>query len=103
MVPNRNVSAPTSFSLYLSAMLKIAFENVRADWFSISQFKSKTSTMKCLVRETLYADDSALVAQLAEDMQLLIDHFARTVSQFSLKINIKKTECLYQPVKILYP
>ena len=42
----------------------------------------------------LSADDSALV-------QLLVDRFYRAADQFSLKINIKKTECLYQPVKLL--
>ena len=32
-------------------------------------------------------------------MQQPVDRFAQTAEQFSLKINIKKTECLYQPVK----
>jgi len=98
------VLAPALFSLYLSAMLEVAFKDVRegvyiqtrpnADLFKLSQFKSKTRTTKCLVREMLFADDSALVAHSAEDMQLLVDRFARAATQFSLKINIKKTECM---------
>ena len=44
-----------------------------------------------------FADDSALV------MQLLVDRFARVAAQFSLKINIKKTKYLYQPIKLLQP
>ena len=48
-----------------------------------------------------YADDSALVAHDAESMQRVIDTFFLAAEQFSLKINIKKTECLFQPVNKL--
>jgi len=47
----------------------------------------------------LFADDSALIAHEAESMQLLVNRFSLTAKQFSLKINIKKTECLFQPIK----
>lgn len=79
------------------------FENVREDIYSkpVSQFKSKTRTMRYLPGEIHYADDGTLVAHSAEDMQLLIDYVARAASQFSLKINITKTECLYQPAETL--
>ena len=107
------VLAPTLFSLYLGAMLEVAFKDVSegvyiqtrhgANLFKVSQFKAKTLTTRFLVREMLFADDSALVAHTAEDMQMLVDCFARAASHFSLKINIKKTECLYQPVKLIRP
>jgi hypothetical protein len=48
----------------------------------------------------LFADDSAIVAHNAQDMQTLVDKFSKTAKQFSLKINISKTECMYQPVKL---
>ena len=51
----------------------------------------------------LFADDSAPVAHTASDMQLLVDRFSMATSQFTLKINIKKTECMYQPVKFICP
>ena len=51
----------------------------------------------------LFAHDSAIVTHCSEDMQYLIDQFAKAAAQFSLKINIKKTECLYQPVKLVNP
>ena len=51
----------------------------------------------------LFADNSALVAHSASEMQLLVDRFERAGAQFSLRINIKKTECLYQPIKLLQP
>jgi len=47
----------------------------------------------------LFADDSALVAHDAQGIQRLVDIFSLAAKQFSLKINIKKTECLYQLVK----
>jgi len=105
------VLAPTLFSLYLSAMLEVAFEDSSdgvfiqsrhdADLFNISHFKAKTKTCQKIVREMLFADDSALVAHDAETMQRLVDRFSKAAEQFSLKINIKKTECLFQPVKNL--
>ena len=107
------VLAPTLFSLYLTAMLEVAFKNVNegiyiqtrhgADFFDVAQFKSKTRTTKHLVREMLFADDSALVAHCAADMQVLVNNFAKAAAQFSLKINIKKTECMYQPIKLIHP
>ncbi|PFX25039.1 hypothetical protein AWC38_SpisGene10330 [Stylophora pistillata] len=95
------------------AMLKVAFRNVHeriyiqtrhgADLFNASHFKAKTRTTRYLVREMLFADDAALVAHNAADIQLLVDVFARAAAQFSPKINIKKIECLFQPVKLLSP
>lgn len=51
----------------------------------------------------MFADNSAVVAHRAENIQRIVDRFAQTVAQFSLKINIKKAECLYQPVKLINP
>lgn len=53
-------------------------------------FTAKTRTTQILVQEMLFADDSAVVAHSAGDIQ---SESRRTVTQFSLKINIKKTEC----------
>ena len=44
-----------------------------------------------------FADDSALVAHSAEEMQKIVDAFSNASKKFGLKINIKKTEVLYQP------
>ena len=49
------------------------------------------------MRELLFADDSALVAHSAEEMQKIVDAFSNASNKFGLKINIKKTEVLYQP------
>ena len=45
---------------------------------------------------TMIADDSALVAHSAEEMQKIVDAFTDASKKFGLKINIKKTEVLYQ-------
>ena len=50
------------------------------------------------MREVLFADDSALVAHSAEEMQKIVDAFSDASKKFGLKINIKKTEVLYQSI-----
>ena len=49
------------------------------------------------MRELLCADDSALVAHSAEEIQKKVDAFSDASKKFGVKINIKKTEVLYQP------
>ena len=61
-----------------------------------SHFRAKTKTTRILMRELLFADDSALVAHSAEEMQKIVDAFSDASKKFGLKINIKKTEVLYQ-------
>ena len=39
----------------------------------------------------------ALIAHSAEEIQRIVDAFATTSSKFGLKINILKTEVMYQP------
>ena len=72
-----------------------------ADLFNVAHVKSKTRTATKLVRDLFFADDSALVAHSPDSIQALVDRFASAARQFSLHINIKKTECLYQPPKVL--
>ena len=104
------VLAPTLFSFNLSAMLEVAFKDStegvyiltrrNANLFNVSHFKAKTKSSLKIVREMLFADDSALVAHSATDMQKLVNAFSSAAAQFSLKINSKKTECLYQPLSV---
>ena len=77
------VLAPTLFSIFLSAMLVEAFRGMgdgvyiqsrqSADLFNVAHFRAKTKTTQILVRELLYADDSALVAHSAEEIQRIVD------------------------------
>ena len=70
------VLAPTLFSIFLSAMLNDAFRDMgvgvyiqsrqNANLFNVAHFRANTKTTWMLMRELLFADDSALVAHFAE-------------------------------------
>ena len=68
-----------------------------ADLFTVAHFRAKTKTTNILVRELLFADDGALIAHSAEEIQRIVDAFANASSKFGLKINMKKTEVWFQP------
>ena len=101
------VLAPMLFSIFISAMFDDAFRDMgddvyihsrqSADLFNVAHFKAKTKTIRMLMRVLLFADDSSLVAHSAEEMQKIVDAFSNASKKFGLKINIKKTEVLYQP------
>ena len=101
------VLARTLFSIYLSAMLDEAFRDMgdgayiqsrhSADLFNVAHFRSKTKSNRIQMRELLFAHGSELVVQCAEDMQKIADAFSDASKKFGLKINVKKTEVLYQP------
>ena len=92
------VLAPTLFSIFLSAMLHESFHDLEdeiyvqsrqdANLFNVSHFRAKTKTTRVLVRELLFADDSALVAHTMEDIQKIVDAFSSASKKFGLKINI---------------
>ena len=99
--------APTLFSIFLSVALHNAFNDYNigvwiqtrpgADFFNVNQYKSTTRTRRVLVQEFMFADDTAFVAHNHDDSQEIVSRFARSAQVFGLKINIKKTEMLYQP------
>ena len=68
-----------------------------ADLFNVAHFKAETNTIRTLMIELLFTDDCALVAHSAEEMKKIVDAFSVASNKFGLKINIKKTEVLYQP------
>ena len=99
--------APTLFSIFLSAMLEEAFRDMgdgiyiqsrqNADLFTVAQFRAKTQTTNILLGELLFADDNPLIAHSTEEIRRIVDAFANASSKFGLKINIKKTEVMFQP------
>ena len=101
------VLAPTLFSLYLTAVLETmnaglnggVFLRTRTDGklFNLARLRAHTKTLKMCIRELLYADDSALVANNTVDIQQIVDRFSSAAVLFGLKIKISKTELLYQP------
>ena len=100
------VMAATLFSIFLSAMLDETFRDIQSrqsvDLFNVAHFRAKTKTTRILMRELLFACDSALVAHSAEEMQKIVDAFYDATKNNikktdASKNNIKKTEVLYQP------
>ena len=59
--------------------------------FNLSRLCAKTKTKRVLIRELLYADDDALVAQSEVHLQNMCEHFAKACNDFSMTINLKKT------------
>ena len=58
------------------------------DLFNVAKFRAKTKTTRTLMRELLFADDSALVGHSAEEMQKIMDavcvfHTQKSVSPFN--------------------
>ena len=45
----------------------------------------------------MFADETSSVAHHQNDAQEIVSRFARSAQAFGFKINIKKTEMLYQP------
>ena len=69
-VKQGDIPAPTLFSIYLSAMLWLAFHDcdigvairfrTSGNVFDLRRFNAKTMVSEFVVRELLYADDSAI-------------------------------------------
>ena len=103
------VLAPTLFSFIFSMMLLSAFKEsdpgiqitYRTDKgiFNTQRLKAKTRVTSALVRDLLYADDCAIVANSEEDLQQLTNSLSVATRKFGLTISIKKTEVLFQPAK----
>ena len=101
------VLAPTLFSMMFSAMLTDAFREAnpgmdiryRTDGrlFNLRRLQAKTKVPVDKLRGFLFADDCALNAGSAEDMQHSMDLFSNAFSNFGLTISTKKTEVMYQP------
>ena len=71
------VLASILFSIFLSAMFSVSMgDNIwsrhKADLFKVTHFSTKTKTNQILVREMLFADDSALVDNSAEAIQKIV-------------------------------
>ena len=66
--------------------------------FNVSHFKAKSKTTLLLVKELLFADNDALHSHSSQGIQRLINAFTEASKKFGLKIKVKKTEVLCQPI-----
>ena len=104
------VLAPSLFSIFLSAVLDKAYKlnnkgvyiqtRPGADLFNLNQFKAKRKTRQQLVRKLMFADDTALIAHSHEYIQQITSLFAKAATAYGLRINMRKTEVLYQSCKL---
>ena len=95
------VLAPTLFSMMFSAMLTDAFQDsdpgidirYRTDGrlFNLRRLQAKTKVHYDKLRDFLFADDCALNAGSAEDMQHSMNLFSTACNNFGLTISTKKT------------
>ena len=78
------------------------FIRIRTDGklFNLARLRAHTKTLEMCIRELLHAHDSALTANNAVDMQQIVDRSSSAADMFGLKINISKTELIYQPPPI---
>ncbi|KAK4309301.1 hypothetical protein Pmani_019063 [Petrolisthes manimaculis] len=100
-------SAPTYFTLFLAAILKVMNQEIeggvkiisRSDGklFNLARLKAKTKVNESCVLEFLYADDSAMVSDNLEGIQEITTTFSIISKAFGLQINTAKTELIYQP------
>jgi len=104
------VLAPMCFSLYLSAMLEVFFEDSsegvclktkkETNLFNVTHdFKSKTKTTTELVRDLQFAGHSASVVYHSDGIKALVNSFSHSAKDYCFRINMKKTESLDQPPK----
>ena len=49
----------------------------------------------------MFADDTALIADRHEDIQKITSLFVEAATVFGLRIDMRNTEVLYQPCKLL--
>ena len=100
------VLAPTLFGIFFALLLKQAFGDAtegiylrtRSDGklFNLSRLRAKYKVqMKCL-RDFLFADDAAITAHSAEDLQHLMNRFSNACQDFGLTISLKKTQVMAQ-------
>ena len=91
------VLAPTLFGVFFSVLLKHAFRTTNAGiflrsrtdgkLFNLARLRLKTKVSQVLLRDFLFADDAALVAQSDNDLQNLLNGFSNTCDDFLLSFH----------------
>ena len=104
------VLAPTLFGIFFSMLLKRAFGSsslgiklhtrIDGNLFNLARLRAKRKLKNFTVRDLLFADDAALVAHSAQDLQTLLNQFSSACSDFGLTISLKKTKVLSQGTDI---
>ena len=100
------VLAAILFALFYAAMLDEALSDCpdgvsirfrSGNLFKLSRLRANTRVMETLIRDLLYADDCALVAESEDALQRMTTRFASAAKNFGLTVSLSKTEILFQP------
>ena len=102
------ILAPTLFGIFFAVMLKHTFGpsaegiylRTRTDrkLFNLSRLRAKTKVQLRCLHDFLFADDAAVTAHSAEDLQQLMTHFSDACQDFGLTTSLKKTQIMGQDV-----
>ena len=105
-VKQRCVLAATLFGIFFAVMPKHAFGpaaegiylRTRTDGmlFNLSRLRAKTKVQLRCLRDFLFADDAAVTARSAEELQQLMTRFSDACQDFVLTISLKKTQVMGQ-------
>ena len=64
--------------------------------FNLSRLRARTKVQLKCIRDFLFADDAAIVAHSAENLQQLMNRFSKACQDFGLTISLKKTQVMGQ-------
>ena len=90
----------TFFGLLLKHVLDTTTEGIyfrtRSDdmLFNLARLRAKTKVRKDLIRDMLFADDTAVATHTQEELLSLMDCFSLASKDFGLTISLKKTNVL---------
>ena len=98
------ILAPTLISIFFSIMLCEAKDDLPDDiyisfrtdvsLFDLRHLLACTKTIKELIAELLFAEDSALLTHMEDALHHIVNCFSGAAKNFGLTISMKKTEVL---------
>lgn len=101
------VLAPTLFTLFFNMMLREVTEDLDDDegkygrfhtvgsLFNLRCLQAQKRTVEQLIRDLLFADNTALLAQTETALQRITSCFEKTAQLFGLEVSLKKNEVLH--------
>ena len=103
------VIAPVLFNLYVMGVTSVLQQTINdalvpklrfrydRSVFDLKKLKARTRCQQSSFMELQYADDCALIAHNADDLQQMLDVVSSAYEKFGLSVSCTKTEILFQP------
>jgi len=97
MEPSRAVSlAPLHISIIFSAMLQDALRNCNSGAMIIFRSNGGIFNFQCLKARTMVLLRELLIAHTEDELQSILNDFARAASRYGLTISLTNTEVMLQ-------